>query len=206
MEEHKQKLRQMNEMMEARKQLTMEELQDHMDRYDELLYEHEAMRREKRQLKEHEMEIIAENQPYRSKFYSRVIKSSPKADQKEIRTALMKKQNYFAEHVKKNYAPRIDEKKQQEIEELMRRMNSQKKNVKNSRHYIEEGKRNLEKLHLLIGQLKAKNKIKDSTVHESLPASTPRPRKYKNYLEEIKESRFGGKDATSFSVDYDRKL
>ena len=35
----------MNEMMEARKQLTMEDLQDHMDRYDELLYEHEAMRR-----------------------------------------------------------------------------------------------------------------------------------------------------------------
>ena len=63
----------------------------------------------------------------------------------------MKKQNYFAEHVKKNYAPRIDEKKQQEIEELMRRMSNQKKNVKNSRQYIEEGKRNLEKLHLLIG-------------------------------------------------------
>ena len=73
----------------------------------------------------------------------------------------MKKQNYFAENVKLNFVPKIDEKKHEELEQLMKSLSTKPKNIKNSRQYMDEGKRNLEKLHLLIGELKAKNKIKE---------------------------------------------
>ena len=97
------------------------------------------------------MEIIASNQPYRSKFYSSIVRKSPKADEKQMRISLVKKQTTFAEHVKKHFMPRVDEKKQQELEDLMKRVTTHSKSSKNSRKYIDEGKRNLEKLHLLIG-------------------------------------------------------
>jgi hypothetical protein len=56
--------------------------------------------------------------------------------------------------------PKTDESKQQELEELIKRIDNHKKHAYHSRKYIEEGKRNLEKLHLIIAELRAKNKIK----------------------------------------------
>lgn len=89
------------------------------------------------------MEVIASKKPYRSKFYSIAVKGTPKDDYKELRTSLIKKQTDFAEHVKKNFLPKTDEKKQQELEDLVRRISHHKKHTYHSRKYIEEGKRNL---------------------------------------------------------------
>lgn len=141
------------------------------------------------------MEVIASKKPYRSKFYSLSVRGSPKEDEKELRTSLIKKQTDFSDHVKKNFLPRTDEKKQQELEDLVKRISHHKKNVYHSRKYMEEGKRNLEKLHLLIGELRAKNKLKENLGLEEIPEV--KPKKYKNYLEEVKQSRMI-KDPTEF--------
>ena len=67
----------------------------------------------------------------------------------------------FADYVRKNFVPKIDQAKQEEIDNLIKRITTQKNNV-HSRKYMEEGKKNLEKLHMLIGELRAKNKIKQA--------------------------------------------
>jgi hypothetical protein len=57
----------------------------------------------------------------------------------------------------------------------------------------------------LIGELRAKNKLKESAGLESI-METPIPKqRYKNYLEEVKQSRLT-RDIASISVDYALKL
>lgn len=79
-----------------------------------------------------------------------------------MKTSLLKKQEDYADHVKKNFMPKTDESKQQELEELIKRVENQKKHNYHSRKYMEEGKRNLEKLHLLIAELRAKHRLKEN--------------------------------------------
>lgn len=88
--------------------------------------------------------------------------------------------------MKRNFLPRTDEKKQQELEELVSRISSQKGKTFHSRKHIEEGKRNLEKLHLLIGEMRAKNKLKETPSIEEIMAPKVQKVKYKNYLEDMR--------------------
>ena len=106
------------------------------------------------------MEIIASQKPYRSKFYSLVVDSTRKCAQPDAKTSILQRQLDFADYVRNNFLPKVDEKKQEQIEGLIKKITTRRKNVQ-SRKYMEEGKKNLEKLHILIGELRAKNKIRE---------------------------------------------
>lgn len=80
-------------------------------------------------------------------------------------------------------------------------MNPRNNKGYHSRKYMEEGKRNLEKLHMLIGELRAKNKLKPAVQIVDMTESKPVNR-YKNYLEEVKQSRVN--NGQQDTIDYDR--
>ena len=58
---------------------------------------------------------------------------------------------------------------------------------------------------MLIGELRAKNKLKENVAFETIAETGSPPLKYKNYLEEVKQSRIT-RDIVSMSVDYALKL
>ena len=162
--------------------MSFEDIEDHMVRYQELLEEQEAFRQQKKELRESEMALIASKPPYRSKFYSLAVREATTRDPTtELRTSLLMKQDTYASQIKERYAPKIDEKKQQELQELIKKMKHPRKKDIGSRRYVEEGKRNLEKLHLLMAELRAKNRLKPN---EPIPNETTiqAPKRYKNYL------------------------
>jgi G3E family GTPase len=70
------------------------------------------------------MEIIASQRPYRSKFYSLVVDTSRRNSQIDNKTAILQRQMNFADYVRKNFVPKIDEAKQEQIEGLIRRITS----------------------------------------------------------------------------------
>ena len=82
----------MKELMDERKPICFEELEDHMEKYDELLYEQQGLREQQRELREHEMEIIASKRPKKGRFHSLIVDKST-LDERSLRSSLLKKKN-----------------------------------------------------------------------------------------------------------------
>jgi hypothetical protein len=91
--------------------------------------------------------------------------------------------------VKDKFRPKVDVKKREELQNLIRDLQPKVKDDKLLAEKTKiEGQRNLEKLHQMMGELRAKGKLKKASTPPS-PTKLSNSSRYINYLTDLKSSR-----------------